>query len=126
MAADRFSLKAALWVAQGLVACSFLVLAQEPGHVGMLLGASFLGLAAGGMLPVWGALMAHLFGLASYGRAMGMMGPIITLCVMPGYTIIGKMFDSLGSYTPSLYLFTVVCGLSALLLLPLRLPDRQP
>ena len=126
MAADRFSLKAALWVAQTLVAASFLVLAQEPGHGGMLLGASLLGLAAGGMLPVWGALMAQLFGLASYGRAMGMMGPIITLCVMPGYTVIGKMFDSLGSYTPSLYLFTAVCGISALLLLPLRLPARQP
>mgnify|MGYP001812910334 FL=1 len=122
MAADRFSLKAALWVAQGLVATSFLVLAQEPSHGFMLLGTSLLGLAAGGMLPVWGALMAHLFGLGSYGRAMGLMGPIITLCVMPGFAVIGRMYDSIGSYTPSLYLFTGVCAASALLLLPLRLP----
>ena len=125
MAADHFSLKSALWVAQALVAASFLVLAQTPGHGGMLLGTSLLGLAAGGMLPVWGALMAHLFGLGSYGRAMGLMGPIITLCVMPGFAIIGRMYDSLGSYTPSLYLFTVVCGVSALLLLPLRLPPQH-
>ena len=122
MAADSFSLRSALWVAQALVAASFLVLAQAPGHIGMLLGTSLLGLAAGGMLPVWGALMAHLFGLGSYGRAMGLMGPIITLCVMPGFAVIGRMYDSIGSYTPSLYLFTGVCAASALLLLPLRLP----
>lgn len=124
MAADRFSLKAALWSAQGLVATAFLVLAQEPGHAVMLLGTSILGLAAGGMLPVWGAMMAQLFGLASYGRAMGMMGPIITLCIMPGFALIGRIYDSVGSYTPGLYLFTGVCLLSALLLLPLRIPAR--
>ncbi|RLQ23226.1 MFS transporter [Seongchinamella sediminis] len=125
MAADRFSLKTALWTAQALVALSFVVLAQQPGHIGMLLGASILGLAAGGMLPVWGAMMAQLFGLGSYGRAMGLMGPIITLCVMPGFAIVGRMYDSLGSYTPSLYLFTGVCAVSALLLLPLKLPARH-
>ncbi|TDG14167.1 MFS transporter [Seongchinamella unica] len=125
IAADRFSLKAALWTAQGLVAASFLVLAQEPGHGVMLLGTSLLGLAAGGMLPVWGAMMAQLFGLGSYGRAMGLMGPVITLCVMPGFAVIGRMYDSLGSYTPSLYFFAGVCAVSALLLAPLRLPARR-
>ena len=125
MAADRFSLKAAQCTAQGLVAAAFLVLAQEPGHAVMLLGTSLLGLAAGGMLPVWGAMMAQLFGLGSYGRAMGLMGPIITLCIMPGFAVIGRMYDSLGSYTPSLYLFTGVCAASALMLLPLRMPARH-
>ncbi|MEH6587987.1 MAG: MFS transporter [Halioglobus sp.] len=125
MAADRFSLKAALWVAQGLVALAFLVLAQEPGHPGMLMGTALLGLAAGGMLPVWGALMAQVFGLASYGRAMGLMGPVITLCVMPGFAVIGRMYDSLGTYSTSLYLFSAVCAVAAMFLLPLRLPSRN-
>ena len=105
MAADKFSLKAALWVAQGLVASAFLVLATEPEYLWMLVGSALLGLAAGGMLPVWGALMAKVFGLASFGRAMGLMGPIITLCVMPGFAIIGRMYDELGTYSNSLVLF---------------------
>ena len=125
IAADKISLRKALWVAQALVVIAFLILAQSPGHAVMLVGTSILGLAAGGMLPVWAALMAHVFGLASYGKAMGLMGPVITLCVMPSYTVIGRMVDSYGSYTPSLYLFTGLCFVSAALLLPLRL-EKHP
>lgn len=124
LAADKFSLRSALWVAQLLVAAAFLMLAMEPGHLGMLLGSSLLGLAAGGMLPVWGALTARVFGLANYGRAMGLMGPVITLCVMPGFALTGRMVDTLGSYTPTLYLFAGCCLVAAALLLPLR-PEHR-
>jgi MFS family permease len=124
MAADRFSQRSALWAAQLLVGSALLILAMEPGHAGMLAGSFVLGLAAGGMLPVWGALMAHIFGLANYGRAMGLMGPIITLCVMPGFAVVGRMVDTLGSYSPTLYLFAGLCLVSAVLLLPMRLQFR--
>ena len=70
--------------------------------------------------------MAQVFGLASYGRAMGLMGPVITLCVMPGYAVIGRMYDSLGSYSASLYLFAVIVGFAAVLLLALRVPESIP
>lgn len=123
MAADRFSLRSALWAAQLLVASAFLILASAPGHIGMLAGSFVLGLSAGGMLPVWGALMAHVFGLANYGRAMGLMGPIITLCIMPGFAVVGRMVDMFGSYTPTLYLFAGMCLVSAALLLPMRQPQ---
>lgn len=121
IAADKMSLRTALWLAQALVMLAFLILAQAPGHALMLLGASALGLAAGGMLPVWAAMMAQVFGLASYGKAMGLMGPVITLCVMPGFTVIGRLYDSTGSYTSSFYLFSGLCLLAAALLLPLRI-----
>ena len=65
--------------------------------------------------------MAQVFGLSSYGRAMGLMGPLITLCVMPSFTITGRLVDTYSSYDPVLYLFTGLCVLAALLLLPLRL-----
>jgi predicted MFS family arabinose efflux permease len=126
IAADRFSLRTGLWAAQLLVILAFLVLAQEPGYYWMLLGSALLGFAAGGMLPVWGALMAQVFGLASYGRAMGLMGPVITLCVMPGFAVIGRMYDSLGSYSASLYLFAMLVAVAAALLLPLRVPANVP
>ena len=38
-----------------------------------------MGLAAGGILPVWGALMAAIFGVANVGRSMGLQAPIISL-----------------------------------------------
>lgn len=120
-AADKFSLRSGLWAAQALVLAGFLLLALEPGFAGMLLATLSLGLAAGGMLPVWGAMMAQAFGLASYGRAMGLMGPLITLCVMPGFAFVGKLHDISGSYTLSLLIFSGLTLLAACLLLPLRL-----
>ncbi len=128
MAADRFSLKAALWTAQLLVALGFLLLALEPAFPMMVVASACLGLAAGGMLPVWGAMMAQGFGLASYGRAMGLMGPLITLCVMPGFPLVGRLFDMSGSYVSSLNLFIGLVVVAAILLLPLQLspPTASP
>ena len=125
MAADRISLKMGLWIAQGMVILALLLLAAQPGYGLMLAAASLLGLAAGGMLPVWGAMMAQAFGLASYGRAMGLMGPLITLCVMPSFPIMGRLVDASGSYTGALYLFSAVVAVAATLLLPLKLGDAS-
>ena len=54
MAADKINLKFGLWIAMALVFLAFLLLAGEPGYPVMLLAAGLMGLAAGGMLPVWG------------------------------------------------------------------------
>ncbi len=124
LAADKFSLRAGLWAAQALVILAFLLLALAPAYPLILLACTLLGLAAGGMLPVWGAMMAQAFGLASYGRAMGLMGPLITLCVMPGFALVGRLYDVSGSYSPSLYLFAAITVVAAALLLPLRLEHR--
>ena len=78
------------------------------------------------MLPVWGAMMAQVFGIASYGRAMGLMGPVITLCILPSYPVVGRLFDASGSYVSSLYLASAAVIVSALLLLPLRASSPLP
>jgi hypothetical protein len=75
------------------------------------------------MLPIWGALMARIFGLLSYGRAMGLMGPLITLCVMPGYTLVGRLYDTSGSYVPALLCFSAGLVVCAVLIVPLQSRD---
>lgn len=102
--ADKISLRLGLWLAQGLALIACVLIAFEPAYFGIMAAAMLLGLAAGGMLPVWGALMAQIFGVISYGRAMGMMSPVITLCVMPGYTVTGMIFDSTGSFSSAWWL----------------------
>ena len=121
MAADKINLKVGLWIAMVLVLVAFVLLAAQPSYSIMLIAAGMLGLAAGGMLPIWGAMMATLFGLVSYGRAMGLMGPLITICVMPSFAIAGSLFDATGNYQLCLYLFTGVTVASMLLLVPLKL-----
>ena len=115
-----------LWIAQGLVVLAFVALAVGPGYTLLLIFCVILGLATGGMLPVWGAMMAQVFGIASYGRAMGLMGPVITLCILPSYPVVGRLFDASGSYVSSLYLASAAVIVSALLLLPLRASSPLP
>ena len=70
-------------------------------------------------------MMAKVFGLVSYGKAMGLMGPLITLMVMPGFVVVGYMVDSTGSYEAVLQLFSGMIVLSAILLVPLRFPEES-
>ncbi len=120
-AADKMNLKVGLWLAMALVAGGFLILATEPGFLMMILASALLGLAAGGQLPVWGAMMAKAFGLVSYGRAMGLMSPLISLIVMPGFVVSGKLVDMTGNYVMLLNVFSAVLVVAAIILVPLRL-----
>jgi len=120
--ADRVNLKWALWAVMALALLGFLLLASQPSYPVMLAATALMGLAAGGMVPVWGSMMATAFGLLSYGRAMGLMGPLLTLLVLPSFTVVGTLYDLSGSYQLPLLIFSAVIALGMLLLLPLRLP----
>jgi len=117
--ADKLPLRLGLWIAQALVVFAFVALAAGPDYMILLGVCIVMGLATGGMLPVWGALMAQVFGVASYGRAMGLMGPVITLCILPSYPVVGRLFDASGSYQSGLYLATAAVLVSAALIVPL-------
>lgn len=123
IAADRINLKLGLWTAHTLLGTAFLILIFEPPYALMLVAAACFGLSTGGLLPVWNAMVAKLFGVDSFGRAMGAMGPLITACIIPAYIIVGRLFDSTGNYTAGLVLFGGAIGLAALLLIPLQLSD---
>lgn len=122
-AADRINLKFGMWASHTLLLLSFSLLLLEPPYWVLMIAASSFGLSTGGMLPVWNAMMARVIGVDSFGRAMGAMGPLITLCMLPAYAVVGRLFDSTDSYNAGLMLFSGVVLLAALLLLPLRLPD---
>lgn len=125
MAADRMSKRLALWLAMALVFAGVLILFMEPGYVLMVVACTSIGLAAGGMLPVWGAMLAEVFGVVSYGRVMGLMNPLITMLVMPGFVITGYLFDRTGSYQSAFVMYLVLLGISALVLTRLRIPAPE-
>jgi MFS family permease len=123
MAADYFSLKWGLWASQALVGVALLLMVLQPPYTVVVIAALCLGFATGGLLPVWNSMMALVFGVDSFGRAMGAMGPLITLLVMPAYILIGRLHDLHGNYTTSLAVFIGLIVLAILLLLPVRLPE---
>lgn len=124
-AADKISLRLALSVTQAAVITSLVVLATEPSYAVICAAIILLGLSTGGMLPVWGALLAAIFGTASYGRVMGLMMPLIVLIVMPGYSLAGYLFDQSGSYSSCLFIFSAVVALSMPLMVLLKVPSEN-
>ena len=90
----------------------------------MLAAAISMGLASGGLLPVWGAMLARLFGLESYGLAMGLMSPVVTLCIMPTFVMVGRLVDTYGTFVYPMLVFACTTALAMAILLPLRLPER--
>lgn len=125
MAADLFSLKWGLASSQALSGLAFLLFATEPSYAFMIVAAVCMGFSTGGFLPVWNAMLARVFGVDSYGRAMGAMGPVVTLLVMPAFILVGRMHDLYGSYVSILLLFSMLIVVAMALLLPVRVPDED-
>ena len=123
-AADRFSLKLGLWTAIGLTMGSVSLMTSEPEYPVLLVTVAVMGLAAGGILPVWGALMASIFGVANFGRAMGLQAPIISVGAMAGYGIAGRAHGQTGSFVLAFQIFAVALGVAMLILFALRMPTR--
>lgn len=118
--ADRMPLKVGLFAAIGASACSYFLFTTEPDYSVMLVGAAGMGAASGGILPVWNAMVPAIFGVQNFGRAMGWMGPVISVLVTPSFVIVGMVRDATGSYVPAFQGFLGVLVVAALLLIPLR------
>jgi MFS family permease len=125
LAADKIDLRLGLWLAQALQAGALLMLSLDPPYSLISLAAVLLGLSAGGMLPVWTAMLAAVFGVVSYGRVMGLMSPLVTLLIMPGYTLAGFLYDLTGAYRLCFLAFVGLLIVAALLLVKLQLPRAQ-
>jgi len=124
--ADRFNLKHGLWAAQSLAVIAFLLFAQQSGYAVMLLGACSMGFAAGGLLPVWGAILAKIFGLRSYGLAMGLISPLVTVCILPSFVVLGRLVDTTGGFRLPMLLFAGITAVAAVILLALRMDSAVP
>jgi len=120
-AADKVSLRLALSVTQMAVIVGLLILAANPSYLMIAVALTILGLSTGGMLPVWGALLAAIFGTVSYGRVMGLMMPLIVLIVIPGYSLAGYLSDQSGNYTSCFIIFSAFIAISMPLALLLKI-----
>ena len=79
-----------------------------------------LGIATGGLLPVWNALVPRLFGVANFGRTMGLMGPVISLTTMSVYPLVGSVRDATGSYAAVFQGDLVALAVAVAIVIPLR------
>lgn len=124
MIADHIDLRVGLAVAILLLIAGLGFFLGE-GLTALVAGSVATGLAAGGMLPVWGAMLAWLFGAANYGRVMGQMNPVIVPMYLVAPLLAGVIYDLTGSYRSAFILFIVVLAVLLLLLPAIRHPDHS-
>jgi len=89
----------------------------------LVLAACFvIGLATGGVTPVWTNLIARGFGAKSVGRAMGLMNPLHIPITAPSAPLAGYISDTTGSYLLVFLIYIGLMGVAALALALVRQP----
>ncbi len=96
--ADRIRLDYALRAGLAFQLAGVLAFAAGQGYAALLAGAVIFGLGVGGMLPVWGAIIAQVFGLSNYGRTLGWSRVVMTPISMSCPLAAGYIFDRTGDY----------------------------
>lgn len=98
-AADYVDRRILLAIAIVLLAGFVLLLSFEPPPRWLALGAVLPGLALGGILPLWGAILADFYGNESMAGAMGLMMPITVVGQIATMQLVPWVYDRYGSYT---------------------------
>ncbi|MFU8817783.1 MAG: MFS transporter [Pseudomonadales bacterium] len=106
-AADRVDHRRLYYVMATGMAASLLLLIGAPGLVTLIVAASLMGLAGGGILTLMAVIYGSRFGAASFGRVMGLGMMFITLAAL-GPLLSGWIHDVTGSYNLAFGLFAVL------------------
>ncbi len=118
---DRFDNRYLYWIAVSALVLAMVLMLGEPTHTGMLGISALLGIAAGGFLPLMGAIVSARFGPQAFGQVMGLLIPFLTLSAV-GPTFAGWIRDVAGSYDVAWFVFLalLVPPVLAMALLPKR------
>ncbi|MBX3707789.1 MAG: MFS transporter [Pseudomonadales bacterium] len=101
---DRLDHRYLYWLAAASMSIAMLALLGRPSLALLTVGVVCVGLAGGGILPMMGLIHGARFGLASFGRVMGLVMLTITLSAT-GPILAGWIFDLTGSYDTAFVLF---------------------
>jgi MFS family permease len=126
--ADRFDHRYLYVLAVAALAAAMALMLTHPAYPGMVVVSLLLGFAAGGFLPLMGAIVGSRFGPASFGQVLGLLGPFTTVSAL-GPLLAGALREITGSYDAALYVFLalIVPGVLAMAFLErLPLPSTAP
>jgi MFS family permease len=104
---DRWDHRLLYAIAIAVLVVTLGLMMLDPGYVQLVVISALLGFAAGGFLPLLGAIVGSRFGPAAFGQVMGMVGPFTTLAAI-GPWIAGYMRDTSGSYDAAWQLFLLL------------------
>ncbi len=106
------------------VACSNIgiltVYMSQPSFELLLGSVALLGVAVGGVFPVWTTMISWLFGPRSFGTVMGVMMVITNPLAIVFLRVIGSVHDYYGSYVPAFGGFIVMVVIAMTLIAMLK------
>jgi len=126
--ADRWDVRLPFWVTLIALGGTFALMSGPLSYGELAVICAGLGIAAGGFLPLLGSAVSTRFGVAAFGRVMGMLGPFMTLGAL-GPWLAGYLRDSTGSYDLAWLLLAallVPAAVSISLLRPGRRSAQSP
>ena len=101
---DRFDNRYLYWMAVSALTLAMVLMLGEPSYGGMFGICALLGVAAGGFLPLMGAIVSSRFGPQAFGQVMGLLLPFLTLSAV-GASFAGWIRDLAGNYDVALLVF---------------------
>lgn len=120
--ADRVDLRLLFVYVAGCNAILMTIYISQPSLWVLFIAVALLGVAIGGVVPMWTTLMAWLFGPNSYGTVMGFMSVICQPFAVVMLRFVGQMYDKTGSYIAPFTTF-IFLALTAIVLIWFLKPD---
>jgi MFS family permease len=96
---------------------------MQPSFAVLLCTVALLGVAVGGVFPVWTTLISWLFGPDSFGTVMGVMMIITNPLAIIALRVIGVVHDRYDSYVPAFGGFIVIVVIAITLIASLKPPS---
>lgn len=115
---DRIYMLAVLF-ALGMVVSILLLLGA--GYPLLVACAAMLGLSSSAVAPIFYALLADRFGMASFGTVRGQMALLIAIASAVAIRLAGEVFDRTGNYDYLFYAFIVLGAFAVALIITTKL-----
>jgi sugar phosphate permease len=118
---DRFSFLAVVFLVLAMANGALII---DQSYASLLGFALVLGVALGSIVPVYYALLADLFGAASFGTVRGLTVPIGAVVGAVAVRFAGEVFDRTGAYDVMFATFVVAQIIAAAIMFSTRLLGR--
>lgn len=111
---DKFAKRSVFILIQCLAVVGWLPMLLLDSMAALMTSVVLVGLAVGGLTPIWGSLIAFYFGAGAFGRVKGAMTLAMLVCtVVPG-PLGGIIYTLYGSYAASFWLLWIVLPVALL------------
>lgn len=123
--ADKVDLRLVFYAVALIHIALQLVYLAAPGFWTLLCLATVLGVAIGGVYPVWSTMLAWLFGTHNFGTVMGLMTIVVKGISVVAVRFVGEVYDATGTYVPAFVVFMVTVVIAMVLVALLRPETRS-